>query len=293
MWTYHKKFTITSLFDQGSTVPANSKVVVHWCKEFSYKTNAGMAYVSLGRSEQIKDIYINGKVQAEGIHADPAALEETYRLQTLFDKRVEKMNQRKDNFWKVSYLNVRSLKLHKRDVEGDNFMMSADIFCLGETWLKIGEKENFVDYKGCFANYGKGKGVSAYSKIDCYQLNKVESSSYSAIHVRTNKFDSIFLYLSADCNKEDICQLLESWIDKGVPTSIMGDVNINFSRSCSFTRFLEQEGFQQMIQKPTCDTGSLIDHIYVNKPLQNLEIWIDQCAAYYSDHDIVTLYIKK
>ena len=28
-----------------------------------------MAYVSLGRSEQIKDIYIKGKVQKEGIHA--------------------------------------------------------------------------------------------------------------------------------------------------------------------------------------------------------------------------------
>ena len=53
----------------SNTIWANSKVVVHWCKEFSYETNAGMAYVSLGRSEQIKDIYIKGKVQKEGIHA--------------------------------------------------------------------------------------------------------------------------------------------------------------------------------------------------------------------------------
>ena len=48
-----------------------------------------------------------------------------------------------------------------------------------------------------------------------------------------------------------------------------------------------------MIQKATCDTGSLLDHIYINNALQNLEFFIEQSAAYYSDHDIVSLYVKK
>ena len=35
-----------------------------------------MAYVALGRSEELKDIYIKGKVDPEGIHASPEALAE-------------------------------------------------------------------------------------------------------------------------------------------------------------------------------------------------------------------------
>ena len=41
-----------------------------------------MAYVSLGRTELLKDIYIKGKVDPKGIHASPKALEETWRLQS-------------------------------------------------------------------------------------------------------------------------------------------------------------------------------------------------------------------
>ena len=73
---------------QGSTIPANSKVVVHWSNEFKRRTNAGMAYVSLGRSTRLKDIYIKGKVDPQGIHASPEALEETERLQSIFDQNI-------------------------------------------------------------------------------------------------------------------------------------------------------------------------------------------------------------
>ena len=92
-----------------------------------------MAYVALGRSEELKDIYIKGKVDPKGIHASPEALAETIRLQYIFDKRLEEMATQKENFWKVSYLNVRSLKCHKEDVTIDNFITSADLFVPGET----------------------------------------------------------------------------------------------------------------------------------------------------------------
>lgn len=123
-------------------------------------------------------------------------------------------------------------------------------------------------------------------------MNKISSKSYSAIHFRTERFDTIFLYLSSDCNKE-VLRTLEAWIDNKTPTAIMGDVNSEFSKTCYLNLFLGEKGFQQMIEKATCDTGSLIDHIYVNQPLKELGISVDQSAAYYSDHDIVTLYINK
>ena len=47
------------------------------------------------------------------------------------------------------------------------------------------------------------------------------------------------------------------------------------------------------IQKPTFDKGTLIDHIYVNQALIDLGVFTEQEAAYYTDHDIVTLFIAK
>ena len=103
-------------------MPANSKVVIHWSREFQWKKNAGMGYVSLGRSEQLKDIYIKGKVDPLGIHANPDALEETRRLQNIFDQRIQSLNEKKENFWRISYLNVRSLKGKIMDVSKDKLM---------------------------------------------------------------------------------------------------------------------------------------------------------------------------
>ena len=56
---------------------------------------------------------------------------------------------------------------------------------------------------------------------------------------------------------------------------------------------MRERGFSQLIQKPTYDDGTLIDHIYVNQALSELGSITEQTAAYYSDHDIVTLLIAK
>ena len=92
---------------------------------FKNRTNAGIAYVALSRSEQLNDIYIKGTLERDGIHASPDALEETNRLQTIFDQNAIKVNERAEKYWQISYLNVRSLNCHKDDVAKDNFLMSA------------------------------------------------------------------------------------------------------------------------------------------------------------------------
>ena len=44
----------------------------------------------------------------------------------------------------------------------------------------------------------------------------------------------------------------------------------------------EHNGFNQLIDKPTTDQGSLLDHVYFNgvSPIQT-----EVCDTYYSDHD--------
>ena len=124
-------------------------------------------------------------------------------------------------------------------------------------------------------------------------LNSFTSEKFSAIHLRKESFDVVFVYLSAGCKKNEIFCQLQQWIDKERPTTIMGDFNINYEKEDKFISAMEKIGFTQMIQESTCDTGSIIDHIYINNAMKSLEVSIEKDSAYYTDHDIITIHIKK
>ena len=260
---------------------------------FKNPTNAGLAYVALSRAQEMKDVYIKGDLERAGIHASPDALAESDRLQAIFDQNLAKISERAEKYWQISYLNVRSLKCHKEDVEKDNFLMSADVFSLGETHLEKGEEINFNGYTGVFASHGKGKGVSTFYNIECAPVNSIASEKYSGIHLRFAKFDGIFLYLSSGCDKEEILGHIETWIVDSTPAFIMGDFNIDFFKGDKLVKALENFGFEQLIKEATRTSGYLIDHIYVNKELMSLNVTTQIDSAYYSDHDIITLHIPK
>ena len=262
------------------------------------RTNAGMAYVCLGRSEQLKDIHIRGQLEKECIHASPQALEESERLQTIFDQGVQEAQDQDQRFWKIAYLNVRSLRHKMEDVAKDNYLMSTDIFALGETHLKPEETNaTFLGYDSHFGNVGKGKGIAAFTRSQEWDVqNKVVSEIFSAIHLRTEKFDVIFVYWSSNCKKEEVGEILSclgTWIKNQIPTIIMGDVNMTFTKDCALNQFLEPKGFQQLIHEPTCETGNVIDHIYINEPLKSFNFFTQKSSAYYSDHDVISIYVEK
>ena len=69
----------------------------------------------------------------------------------------------------------------------DNFITSADLFALGETWLKGDESISVQGCKEYNANHGNGKGVSVYSKMDDNNrpvVNLAKSSIFSAVHYK-------------------------------------------------------------------------------------------------------------
>ena len=72
-----------------------------------------------------------------------------------------------------------------------------------------------------------------------------------------------------------------------VPICIVGDFNedvsITSNTHCCTT--LISQGFQQMISKPTHDSGTIIDHVYVSHTLNTIQTDVTDC--YYSDHDYI------
>ena len=45
------------------------------------------------------------------------------------------------------------------------------------------------------------------------------------------------------------------------------------------------QGLPQMIKKPTHDSGTIIDHVYVSHTLSKIQTDVTDC--YYSDHDFI------
>ena len=74
---------------------------------------------------------------------------------------------------------------------------------------------------------------------------------------------------------------------------MIGDVNENCIEDSKFEKFMQGVGFYQMVDRPTCETGSLLDHIYANDALDQIGFSTQINPCYYSDHDVVTLSISK
>ena len=74
---------------------------------------------------------------------------------------------------------------------------------------------------------------------------------------------------------------------QNVPTCIVGDFNedVSITSNTHCCTMFRLQGFQQMISKPTDDSGTIIDHVYVSHTLNTIQTDVTDC--YYSDHDCI------
>ena len=73
----------------------------------------------------------------------------------------------------------------------------------------------------------------------------------------------------------------------------MGDVNFNYSgNNHPFERFMISTGFTQIVKEPTHLEGNIIDHIYINKPLEAMRVMVYHHPVYFSDHDKIIVRIN-
>ena len=74
---------------------------------------------------------------------------------------------------------------------------------------------------------------------------------------------------------------------QNVPICVIGDLNVDVSvtsntHCCTMFR---SQGLKQMINKPTHDSGTIIDHVYVSHTLNTIQTDVTDC--YYIDHDFI------
>lgn len=84
-----------------------------------------------------------------------------------------------------------------------------------------------------------------------------------------------------------ITQLITTLAQTHITTIMLGDFNediLNTKRP-EIPTTMATLGFTQLVQSPTTDYGSLLDHIYYNKLHTNIIVQV--VDTYFSDHDMV------
>ena len=240
--------------------------------------------------------YFLGNFDPSGIKCSSLALEQSRKLLCQFKDEMKSKSDKRQFYWKISYLNVHSLYAHGHDVAKDNFLMDSDVFALGETWLHFEARINFEGYHGFFANFGPGKGVSAFGRNELQAPKEpliISSEFLSLVKVRYVDIDMIFVYVSKKCQQSVLVAKMKELINKSEPTVVIGDFNEHYTEEAPLSKIMETMDFHQKITESTHDKGNTIDHLYVNNYLMKKDFFVEKNAAYYSDHDIISLYVAK
>ena len=82
-------------------------------------------------------------------------------------------------------------------------------------------------------------------------------------------------------------------VDSSRPTILCGDTNIDISRDKgqSFLDFMKNLGLTQLVQKPTHQSGGLLDHVYITSDLFE-KVSVKQTGVFFSDHDMITIKVN-
>ena len=84
-------------------------------------------------------------------------------------------------------------------------------------------------------------------------------------------------------------QLLSSTALLHAQILVVSDFNDNLmGNTIKISSCFEKNGFNQLIDQPTTDQGSLLDHVYFNGVSL---IQTEVCDTYYSDHDCTIIAI--
>ena len=182
------------------------------------------------------------------------------------------------------------------DLRADPTLKKADLIHISETWVTVDEENQeqlqLQGYRSFFVSIGAGKGLVTYCRDFFEHVRDVKTPNFQITMFSSSHLDSIHVYRSAEGSQRDIKVHLEDLIDGNKSVIISGDFNIclDKDRNNLISGYLQQQGFEQMVQEATHDDGGRIDHLYIKKsPEMQADAELLQYSPYYSDHDALCL----
>ena len=215
----------------------------------------------------------------------------------------------RNNWTKIGHLNIHSYLAKWEDLIRDEAMRQANIMCFTEIFLRPHhhiEQHHLPIQDECliFRLDCQQTSTEDLSKggvmIICPKLLQPVSQTPPQIEVVSiiaNSINSncqvcvVAVYRRPQLPLAIFLPLMDEFISnlpQIVPTIIVGDFNDDLfaiSRLSRLSQLMSSRQFTQLVQVPTTDSGTLLDHIYCNSICE--DTYIDVMDTYYSDHDAV------
>ena len=118
----------------------------------------------------------------------------------------------------------------------------------------------------------------------------VEAATATLTLPNNDKLQVILAYRSPNVPINTHATVMSSILNQSkayMPTIVLGDFNEDLlaKPESRLASLMSNHGFSQLVHSPTTDNGTLLDHVYYNRPSEHWKIQV--IDAYYSDHDIV------
>lgn len=271
---------------QGRTV---EQLVVSTAGSF----RAGQMYTALSRVKSLSGLYILGDFNTKKVRTDTRSKQEMQRLmeQSRFSVDVPgTLTVPSSLFFKLSLININSLKPHYRNLSADTYITNSAIIVLTETWLKQTDNSDDIMISEDYAfirkdyHYQQG-GIAVHVHKDFLLVREfrcaVPCLQYLCVLLCDRNDHGKRILLVAIYNPPGVpsatfMKQLDSLLSHipcdSVPTILCGDFNIDILRECKQSKDLQKltsyYGFHQFVSSPTHKKGSGLDHMYVNRDLQ-------------------------
>ena len=263
--------------------------------------NAGPIYVALSRVKSLSGLHIVN-FNAKAIRKSDLVDDEMTRLCDRLLQTIPLQCLPCTNHVTIALLNVRSIVTKLPDIQADTELMSANVLCFCETWLSPAQPSPVVstdhdvvlrcdrsinDHKGgamiCVSNTMQPSSTMTFvaNGIECI---------VSCLCIADKRLQVAVVYRSPSVPMTQLVQLITRLLQHvsatGVPTVILGDFNddVLCGLHSQLRTFMLSHGYIQLVNQPTTDRATLLDHVYFSSD-QLIQTHV--CDAYYSDHDVV------
>ena len=197
-------------------------------------------------------------------------------------------------------LNTRSLTKHVHVIANDQRLLNNDFICFTETQIKHGQtvdeiSEILKQFSMYFNNnqnhflsiaYGHSESISILDHEHHPALSVVTVLKKSFVE---SPFIILLLYRKISQPLETFFDYLQYFLEANTVHFVVGDFNIDALTGNPRLQTI-LSSYTQVVNEPTHQSGSLLDHIYVkNTIFEKFSISTSTINIYFSDHDAVRL----
>ena len=192
------------------------------------------------------------------------------------------------------HINIGNFNRKIEDMKNDHMFQDADIISLNETHLGHSDtltpdmnKDMFIVH--CDHN-NSGDGVALIVNTNLHP-KKIRMNTILEIVVAeiSEPIQIIVISVSRplstpiDMFMNLMLEIIAQFQHK--PTCIVGDFNedVSITSNMHCCTMFRLQGLKQMVNKPTHDSGTIIDHVCMSQTLNTMQTDVTDC--YYSDHD--------